>query len=231
MLLLQGLAVGFAPTKTGLTLSLFNNTALTGSPAFRGLVPTPNYTHAAGGAPFSALISGTLQVERGYTYAFECDFGGAVLGYVHIDGHLVCQTGANRPHPPAPASVISTAYDSPLPVLSATAWPMRFAIVHNGTSSRALAPTEPLTFGMAMTRNRTGRSGAGTAAAAAAAAAGEARLELVRDGDGDRGRDRERDGVGWLEAALSPLLPEPEVQRDALQEGLTRGWGMWYEMA
>ena len=55
-MLLQGLAVGFAPTEAGLTLSLFNNTALAGRPAFRGLVPTPNYTHATGGASFSALI-------------------------------------------------------------------------------------------------------------------------------------------------------------------------------
>jgi hypothetical protein len=227
-MLLQGLTVGFAPTKVGLTLSLFNNTALTGSPAFSGLVPTPNYTHAAGGAPFSALISGTLQVERGYTYAFECDFGDAVLGYVHIDGHLVCQTGANRPHPPAPASVISTAYDSPLPVLSSTAWPVRFAILHTGTSSRAPA-TKPLTFGMAITRNRTSRSDEGNASASAAAAAGEARLELVREGDGDG--DRERGGTGWLEAALSPLLPEAEVKRDALQEELARGWGAWYDMS
>ena len=171
-MLLQALAVGFAPTEAGLTLSLFNNTALAGSPAFTGLVPTPNYTHAAVDAPFSALLSGTLRVERGYTYSFECDFGGAVLGYVHIDGHLVCQTGANRPHPPAPASVISTAYDSPLPVLSSTSWPVRFAIVHNGTS-RPLW-TEPLTFGMVVTRNCTGRSGAGTSAAAAAAAAAAA---------------------------------------------------------
>ena len=55
-MLLQGLAVGFAPTEAGLTLSLFNNTALAGSPTFSGLVHKPNYTHAAGGAPFSALI-------------------------------------------------------------------------------------------------------------------------------------------------------------------------------
>ena len=55
-MLLQGLAVGFAPTEAGLTLSLFNNTALAGSPTFSGLVPTPNYTHTAGGASFSALI-------------------------------------------------------------------------------------------------------------------------------------------------------------------------------
>ena len=55
-MLLQGLAVGFAPTEAGLTLSLFNNTALAGRPSFSGLVPTPNYTHATGGASFSALI-------------------------------------------------------------------------------------------------------------------------------------------------------------------------------
>ena len=55
-MLLQGLAVGFAPSEAGMTLSLFNNTALAGSPTFSGLVHTPNYTHAAGGASFSALI-------------------------------------------------------------------------------------------------------------------------------------------------------------------------------
>ena len=141
----------------GLTLSLFNNTALAGRPASTSVVPTPNYTHVSGDAPFSALMTGTLSVQRGFTYNFTCDFGGAVLGYVHIDGHLVCQTGANGPHKPAPASVISVAFDTPLPVLSATEWPVRFAVVHNGSASK------PLSVGMSISRDST--AGLSTASA------------------------------------------------------------------
>jgi len=139
-------ASALASTNQGLTLSIFNNTALAGQPATTSLVPTPNYTHPNGDAPFSALITGTLSVARGYAYNFTCDFGGAVLGYAHIDGHLVCQTGANGPHQPAPPSVISVAYDLPLPVLSSSEWPVRFAVVHNGSSAG------PLSVGMSITR-------------------------------------------------------------------------------
>ena len=132
----------------GLTLTIYNNTALSGTPLSSSVVPSPAATHGAR-KPFSALLTGTLHVERGFIYNFSCDFGGAVLGYAHIDGHLVCQTGTNHKHKPTPPSVRSTTYDTPLPVLAATSLAVRFALVHNGSPAVDVAD---LSFGMTITR-------------------------------------------------------------------------------
>ena len=97
---------------TGLALTIFNNTALFGPPLATSTVATPLATFS-GLSPFSATLVGTLSVERGFRYNFTCHFGDAVLGYAHIDGHLVCQTGINGPRPPTPPSVRSSRYDTP----------------------------------------------------------------------------------------------------------------------
>ena len=195
-------------TNTGLALSVFNNTALAGQPSSTSLVPTPNYTSASGSDPFSALITGTLSVTRGYTYNFTCDFGGAVLGYVHIDGHLVCQTGANGPHKPAPPSVISVAYDLPLPVLSSTEWPVRFAVVHNGSS------TKPLSVGMSITRiGPSGSSEEGSAWLEAALSPALSKAEAQRD---EMQAEISSGWAPWYDMSYTKLVRLPEGSALAL---------------
>ena len=183
----------------GLTLTSFDNTAFSGA-GVSSLVAEPFAAHN-GRQPFSARLTGILAVERGYLYNFSCSFGEAVLGYVHIDGHLVCQVGVNGPHKPTPSSVRSTFYDNPLPVLSSTAWPLRLAIVHNGSAS-----VPKLAFGVNITRVRANGDGAGSVATPT-------------------------DHPSWLAGALSPDLPPEERQRDALQDKLASGWGPWYDMS
>ena len=172
---------------TGLTYAVFNNTALAGVPKQNSTTPTPSAQHDAC-APFSATLTGMLAVERGFLYNFSCSFGGAALGYLHIDGHLVCQMGTNYDHPPAGASVRSVAYDMPLPVLSNTNLPVRFAIVHNGSCS---SDAEQLAFGVDITRVQAASSGDERTNNASA----------VEDADTD-----------WLAAALSPKLSAAEMK-------------------
>jgi putative isomerase len=137
---------GFA--SSGLAFSIFNNTALTGTPRFTSVVPS-GIAFCDASSPFSATITGTMAVERGYEYNFSCSFGGAALGYAHIDGHLICQTGVNHPHAPAGRDVRSKTYDTPLPVLSSTEWPVRFVVVHNGS---AIWDADDIFFGMRVTK-------------------------------------------------------------------------------
>ena len=191
---------------TGLALTIFNNTALFGPPLATSTVATPLATFS-GLSPFSATLVGTLSVERGFRYNFTCHFGDAVLGYAHIDGHLVCQTGINGPRPPTPPSVRSSRYDTPLPVLTSTEWPVRFSLVHNGTGS-----ADAVVFGMDIAR--------------------EADAESAAQGTAPQG-DVPQSGMppAWLHDALSPTLPAVEVQRDEMQSRLASGWGLWYDMS
>lgn len=60
------------------------------------------------------LLNQTIQPNAGATLTFNCGFGGAVAGYLHIDDHLVCTTGINS----APGQVLASTLDQPLMVLS-----------------------------------------------------------------------------------------------------------------
>ena len=208
-------------TGAGLQVRLFNNTALAGHPMTSPwIVQKPTFTHKNRGAPFSASMTGTLTADRGYSYVFNCSFGGAVLGFAHIDGHLVCQTGVNGPHPPAGPSVISTAYDNPLPVLSATAWPVRLLIVHNGTGH------DEVTFGMNISRQLVFHGGEANGAGDNHTGSDQILLP-------DRGSETASGSDTWLdqEGVLSPDLAAAEMQRDMLQQQAAQGWAPWYDMS
>ena len=194
--LILPISLAWQPPQRGFALTLFNSTAVAGTILRSETVALPNVTHDSR-RPFSATITGTISVERDYLYNFSCFFGDAVLGYVHVDGHLVCQKGTNGAHGPTPPSVRSTEYDNPLPVLSSTAWPIRLVVVHHGSASR---PTD--SFGVRITRapERGGRpagGGEGGGKGAAWLGGGTLRKEA------------------WLEGALSPALPKEEAQRDS----------------
>lgn len=221
--------------ESGLVLRVFNNTALAGTPLTSTIIRTPAFTFDQDDGPFSASMSGSFSVARGYLYGFNCSFGAAVLGYLHIDGHLVCATGTNGRHPPAGRDVRSTTFDDPLPVLSSLSWPFRLVVVHNGSGSAgevgvnvsrtidrsavSAAPAHTSHTRLVDTSTRAQGSGA-----EGAESRGTGRL-------GARPDDDEEENAGWLERALSPALPEAERRRDDLQAELAKGWAAWYDHA
>ena len=128
-----------APTAAaapGLTLSVYNNTAAAGPPVSTSSLPSPAAVFAQSG-PFSAEITGTLVAPSGssaqtaatatLTYTFECDFGAATLGLLHVDSHCVCSSGTNSP------SGTTITLDQPLPVLAKTRLPFHLSAVFNGS--------------------------------------------------------------------------------------------------
>ena len=91
----------------GLTLSVFNNSALVGPPATTAVLPNGNITFAKAG-PYSAQLLGTFAAAVGESYAFQCSFGPAVeIAFVYVDDHLVCSHGT-----------YGAGVDSPLPAMS-----------------------------------------------------------------------------------------------------------------
>jgi hypothetical protein len=115
-----------ADAHSGLTLAVYNNTALAGLPSHTRLSPTASFILWAS-TPLSAGLTGTLTADAGCEYAFECDFGRVSLGTLHVDDHLVCQFGANfRSN--------LTRVDNPLPARSRKQLGVRLAVVSNETS-------------------------------------------------------------------------------------------------
>ena len=126
-----------ATAADGLTLSVYANTAGAAPAAETSVVtlgPVTVTPPSAAAAPFSAELTGTLylapavQPHSGANLTFVCDFGGAVVGYLHIDDHLVCSTGVNS----EPPSVL--VLDQPLTVLTRTMLPVRMFVSYNGSS-------------------------------------------------------------------------------------------------
>ena len=186
----------------GLTLRVFDNTAVAGDAAYTTVVPSSYASiNQSKSKAFSATLTGLMNVERGYEYNFTCTFGGASLGYAHIDGHLICQTGVNYPHAPAGPSVRSVAYDNPLPVLSSMEWPVRFTMVSNGSDlGRGDDESGMISFGIHVSRSPAHHN----------------KYEAPHTF-----------GV----TSFSPALPKAEAARDAMQAALAKGWAPWYDMS
>ena len=101
-------------SSSGLTLKLYDNAALVGTPrhiatttlAQLSLANKNNSTqnHASfTGCHLSGELSGSLHVSNsgGGIYTFDCQFHATSTGWVWVDGHLVCQDGnAYRPKTP-----------------------------------------------------------------------------------------------------------------------------------
>lgn len=133
----------------GLRISIFNNTVSAPPAIATQVVSTPTFTHA-GSEPFSATITGTLEADPGYTYGFNCNVGAAAFAFLKIDGHLVCQVGANNDWTPSAGEAFYV-YDSPLPVLTRTSWAFRLTFLYNRTG----ASLPDVTFGVKLLRNAT----------------------------------------------------------------------------
>ena len=120
-----------AAAPSSATLNVYDNTALAGSPWSTstvyglGALSFPLRSDGVG----SAEVLATLLTTNNTHYSFDCDFGAARVGFLHVDGHLVCQSGAysNRS--------TTTHQDTPLPVLSKQRLPLRMSLIYDGSAS------------------------------------------------------------------------------------------------
>lgn len=117
------LACGTLAAQASLTLNIYGNTALSGSPTSSRTIEALNFSNS-GASPFSAEILGTMTVAEG-EYGFECDFGHATIAFLLVDDHLVCQTGA---YSVAPAV---TGVDNPLRKLTKAGLPVRLEVYYS----------------------------------------------------------------------------------------------------
>jgi hypothetical protein len=94
--LLTSAAASSAAT-SGLTLNVYDNTALAGVPVSTSVVdgaslslPGSKYDGA-----WSAELVGSITFPSGSggTYEFDCSFANTTMAFVWVDGHLVCQDG------------------------------------------------------------------------------------------------------------------------------------------
>ena len=202
-----------ATAADGLTLSVYANTAGAAPAAETSVVtlgPVTVTPPSAAAAPFSAELTGTLylapavQPHSGANLTFVCDFGGAVVGYLHIDDHLVCSTGVNS----EPPSVL--VLDQPLAVLTRTMLPVRMFVSYNGSSLVA-----KLAFNVT--------PGCTQPPTATKAAASNNNINININNS-----QHTPCPTSWF--TLSPTLPANEVQRRAMQTELASGWGAWYQM-
>lgn len=98
-----------AARATGVTLKIYKNLGLFGAPASTSVLTTPEFEHSAS-EPFSAEMVGTLDFPAGGgVFRFDCNWTVATMGYVWVDGHMVCQDA----HTYKPGAGTT---DNPLPV-------------------------------------------------------------------------------------------------------------------
>jgi hypothetical protein len=88
----QALGASFhLPRGTGVTLKLYDNLGLSGAPSASSVLPTAAFEHNAE-RPFSAEMVGTLAFPAtGGVFRFDCNWTHVTMGYVWVDGHMVCQ--------------------------------------------------------------------------------------------------------------------------------------------
>lgn len=128
-----------AATLSGsLTLAIYDNTALAGSPYRTKQYPGLSF-ELPEVQPMSAELTGTLTAGPGDVLTVSCDFGNATFATLRIDDHLVCQHGANSGDGCRTDSHLCNGTDSPLPLLSRTSLPIRLAVIVNETQTTPLA--------------------------------------------------------------------------------------------
>jgi hypothetical protein len=210
-----------AKTPQGLTLKTYTNMALAGPPATTTVVGTASCS-LPGGSPFSAELVGTLAFPPGGgMFHFECTWTNTTVGFVWVDGHMVCQDGhAYRPD--------AGKIDNPLPVNLfnrtkgvVASLPFRAHVYSGGgTADTAVGVHVTWTTLSAVEHEAL----IGRAAAEAAGAAGERAVEASAAAERMLAA---LPHAALPAAALAPDLPAAEQQRDTLQRGLATGWGSW----
>jgi hypothetical protein len=129
----------------GVQLSLYNNTAMAGSPVSTKVLSNLNFSYPSVLTPFSAEVVGLFQMEPNATYKFQCDFGTADVGFFFVDDHLVCQMGAYS----TKGSI--NGVDNPLPCLSKTQVPIRLELYQLSSPAHPAASTVSVLVGKGAT--------------------------------------------------------------------------------
>lgn len=206
------------PHLQGVTLKTYQNMALAG-PAITTTVLATTACSLPGGKPLSAELAGTIAFPAdGGVYHFDCRWENTTIGFVWVDGHLVCQDG-NAYRPPVGTT------DNPLPI--------------NTLSQSRVVQSLPF---------RAHLYSAGNATAAAHDVGVSVTWAIISTADYEELLDKamgeaDAGGAGAIEAAAavhrmltalphvvipaSPHLSKEEQQRDELQRGLATGWGSW----
>eukprot|EP00051_Salpingoeca_urceolata_P014957 m.191191 g.191191 ORF g.191191 m.191191 type:complete len:939 (+) comp18245_c0_seq1:119-2935(+) len=118
----QAAAAAATHASTGLTLRVYNNTALADDPMSASVVSEPSLSLDAS-RPWSAYVSGTITFPAPGVYKFDCSFVQTTMAFVWVDGHTVCQDGNVYDNP-------AGSTDNPLPINRTLTLPFR-AHVYN----------------------------------------------------------------------------------------------------
>jgi hypothetical protein len=192
----------------GLSLAVYNNTALASEPIEQRTVPGFSFEVPLRAAQaMSAELTGTMTVQAGAKYSFNCSFGAAHFGALHVDDHLVCQHGANVDVILTPGQKggkgcggggghhTCSGIDNPLPIMSRKELPVRLQVLHNPALRGPASSSSLLVVDV------------NVSSVPVISAEPQAGFELA------------------------PELPSLERQRRTMQRGLLQGWGLFYDMS
>lgn len=144
LILATWLASAAPASQQGLTVSTYNNTAWWGEPATQTIAQAVGFVATLPSSTGSVEQTGTLTLVHGQSVRVSCVFGaGIVFGMLHLDDHLICQTGANTGTncgpPGTPHRCNGT--DNPLPVMTRTQLPLRLAVVYSSPAATTATVT------------------------------------------------------------------------------------------
>ena len=187
----------------GVTLHIYDNMGLAGPPSSTTVINTTAFYMPANKEliPFSAEMIGTLLFPpEGSIYSFVCDWFGSTMGFVWIDGHMVCQDGnVYRP------SKEDTDYCLPINMYPSSSkgvvagLPFRAHFYYNGTTG-GKRPTDSIGLSVHWISSSVCRISSTLSSAA----------------------------VPIPTTSLYPKLPDYEAMRDRFQRRLSSsGWGPW----
>lgn len=157
-IVMLGLGVGRVEgtfAENGLTLKVYDNMALFGQPISTEVVDAasivlPGSQH---NGAWSAELLGTVDFPGGFAdgglYEFNCNFFNTTLGFVWIDGHLVCQDGNAYTNG-------DDEIDNPLPINmfhdsllgSTDSLPFRAHVYYNANASVSVDPSSVASAGV-----------------------------------------------------------------------------------
>lgn len=185
----------------GLTLKTYANTALSGTPAGTSVVSAAACAVPTGGAPLSAELVGTISFPvQGGMFHFNCSWVDTTVGFVWVDGHMVCQDG--HAYHPSDGSTDNPLSINLLPNQAkgvVSSLPFRAHIYYSGH--------EDTHVGVNVTW-------AALAAAPSVESVASHRLLSLPH-------------TNIPATSLGTELPAAEQHRDRLQRGLANGWGNW----
>ena len=218
---------GAAPQR-GLTLKTYANTALSGAPATTSVVTAAACSVPTGGAPLSAELVGTISFPAsGGVFHFNCSWVGTTVGFVWMDGHMVCQDG-HAYHPDSGST------DNPLSINLlpgqtkgvVSSLPFRAHLYYSGYEETHVGVNVTWAALSAAQHSELRAQASTQAAGVTDALMGDNELgELV-----ESVASQMLQGLPHADlptASLRTELPAAEQHRDKLQRGLARGWGSW----